>query len=126
MAELRLFFPIFIGGGLGAMLRFGISILVVNNWKGFLPVATLLANLLAILIMGLTLYYLETKMETTPWVRAFILIGFCGGLSTFSTFSYETVLLIKGYHWGYALGNVLISVILGALVMYPFVKILHK
>lgn len=126
MAELRLLFPIFIGGGLGAMLRFGISILVVNNWKSFLPVATLSANLIAILIMGLTLYFAETKMEAEPWIRAFILIGFCGGLSTFSTFSYESVLLLKGYHWGYALGNILISVILGALVIYPFVKILDK
>jgi CrcB protein len=126
MAELRLLFPIFIGGGLGAMLRFGISILVVNNWKNFLPVATLTANLLAILIMGLALYYAESKMEAEPWLRAFLLIGFCGGLSTFSTFSYETVLLLKGYHWGYALGNVVVSVVLGALVMYPFVKILNK
>ena len=126
MAELRLLLPIFIGGGLGAMLRFGISVLVVNNWKGFLPVATLFANLLAILIMGLTLYYAETKMETEPWFRALILIGFCGGLSTFSTFSYETVLLLKGYHWSYALGNVVVSVVLGALVIYPFVKIINK
>ena len=126
MAELRLLFPIFVGGGLGAMLRFGISVLVVNNLKSFLPMATLLANLLAILIMGLTLFYAESKMETEPWFRAFVLIGFCGGLSTFSTFSFETVLLLKGYHWSYALGNVFVSVILGALVIYPFVKVLNK
>lgn len=126
MAELRLLVPIFIGGGLGAMLRFGISVLVVNNLKSFLPLATLLANLVAILIMGLTLYYAESKMEAEPWVRAFVLIGFCGGLSTFSTFSYETVLLLKGYHWMYAFGNVLISVLLGVLVIYPFVRVFNK
>tara|TARA_R110002050_G_scaffold149463_1_gene275991 strand:+ start:11156 stop:11482 length:327 start_codon:yes stop_codon:yes gene_type:complete len=108
------------------MLRFGISVLVVNKWKSFLPIATLGANIIAILIMGLTLYYAESKMEAEPWLRAFILIGFCGGLSTFSTFSYETALLLKGYHWGYALGNVLVSVILGLLVIYPFVRILNK
>ena len=126
MAELRLLFPIFIGGGLGAMLRFGISILVVNQMKSFLPLATLLANLTAILLMGITLYYAEAKFEMYPWLRAFLLIGFCGGLSTFSTFSYETVMLLKGYHWIYALGNVLVSVILGALVLYPFIKVLDK
>ncbi|MGB0806794.1 MAG: fluoride efflux transporter FluC [Salibacteraceae bacterium] len=124
MAELKLLIPVFIGGGLGSILRFSISVLVVNNLKGFLPIATLVANLLAILIMGITLFYAEAKIEAFPWVRAFVLIGFCGGLSTFSTFSFETVLLLKGYHWGYALANVLVSVTLGTLVIYPFVKML--
>ncbi len=118
--------PVFVGGGLGAMLRFTISMVVVNKWNSFLPMATLGANLLAILIMGLALFYAEAKLEALPWVRAFVLIGFCGGLSTFSTFSYETILLLKGYHWGYALGNVLISVVLGGLVIYPFVKVITK
>jgi CrcB protein len=126
MDGLKLMIPVFVGGGLGAMLRFAISLLVVNKWNGFLPIATLGANVLAILIMGVTLFYAEAKFEAFPWLRAFILIGFCGGLSTFSTFSYETVLLLKGYHWGYALGNILISVILGILVMYPFIKVLNK
>lgn len=126
MGELRLLFPIFIGGGIGAILRYSISILVVNNLKSYLPIATLIANLLAILVMGLALFYAESKFETYPWLRALVLIGFCGGLSTFSTFSYETVLLLKGYHWGYALGNVVISVVLGALIIYPFVKVLNK
>lgn len=126
MDTLKLLFPVFVGGGLGAVIRFSISVLVVNNFKGFLPIATLVANLVAILVMGLTLYYAETKMETFPWLRAFVLIGFCGGLSTFSTFSFETVLLLKGYHWGYAMANVVVSVILGAVVIYPFVKVLSK
>ena len=126
MDELKLMIPVFVGGGLGAMLRFAISLIVVNKWNSFLPMATLGANLLAILIMGLTLNFAEAKFEIYPWVRAFVLIGFCGGLSTFSTFSYETILLLKGYHWSYALGNVLISVVLGGLVIYPFVKVITK
>jgi CrcB protein len=126
MDALKLLLPVFLGGGLGAVVRFSISLLVVNNFKGFLPIATLLANLLAILIMGSALYYAETKMETIPWIRAFVLIGFCGGLSTFSTFSFETVLLLKGYHWGYAFANVTVSVILGGAIIYPFVRILSK
>lgn len=126
MAIYKLILPVFLGGGLGAVLRFSISILVVNHFKNFLPIATLIANLLAITIMGITLYYAESKMESVPWIRAFILIGICGGLSTFSTFSYETVLLLKGYHWGYAIANVFVSVILGAIIMYPFVKVYAK
>jgi CrcB protein len=89
-------------------------------------VATLFANVLALIIMGLAVYYAESKMDSFPWLRAFVLIGFCGGLSTFSTFSFETVLLLKGYHWGYALANVTVSVVLGALIIYPFVRTLSK
>ena len=126
MDFIKLIIPVFVGGGLGAVIRFSISLLVVNNFKSFLPVATLVANLLAIAIMGYILYTAEAKMESMPWLRAFVLIGFCGGLSTFSTFSYETVLLLKGYHWSYALANVVISVVLGGLLMYPFVKIYTK
>ena len=118
--------PVFIGGGIGAMVRFSISLFVVNYMKSFLPTATLIANLVAILLMGVTLYYAEAKVETYPWLRALIIIGFCGGLSTFSTFSYETVLLLKGYHWGYALGNVIVSIVLGVIVLYPFIKVLDK
>ncbi|MFT4753962.1 MAG: CrcB protein [Salibacteraceae bacterium] len=126
MDVLKLFIPVFLGGGLGAVIRFSISVLVVNNFKGFLPVATLFANVLALIIMGLAVYYAESKMDSFPWLRAFVLIGFCGGLSTFSTFSFETVLLLKGYHWGYALANVTVSVVLGALIIYPFVRTLSK
>ena len=124
MDGLKLMLPVFVGGGLGAMLRFSISLLVVEKWNSFLPIATLGANILAILIMGITLFYAEAKFETYPWLRAFVLIGFCGGLSTFSTFSFETVLLLKGYHWGYALGNIFVSVVLGAAVLYPFIRVL--
>ena len=126
MDFIKLIIPVFLGGGLGAVIRFTISILVVNNFKSFLPVATLIANLLAIAIMGYTLYAAEAKMENMPWLRAFVLIGLCGGLSTFSTFSFETILLLKGYHWSYALANVLVSVFLGGLLMYPFVKVYTK
>jgi len=126
MGELKLMLPVFVGGGLGAMVRFAFSLIVVNHLKSFLPIATLGANLLAILIMGLTLYYSESKFETYPWIRAFVVIGFCGGLSTFSTFSFETVLLLKGHHWVYALGNVFVSVVLGVLILYPFIKVLNK
>ena len=118
--------PIFLGGGLGALIRFSISILTINNIKSHLPFATLVANLLAILIMGFTLHYTASKIESLPWIKAFVLIGFCGGLSTFSTFSYETITLLKEYHWSYALANVLISVIVGGLIIYPFIKPLAK
>lgn len=124
MGDLKIFTTLFIGGGIGSVLRYSISLLVVNNFKSYLPLATFLANMLAIAIMGIALAYAEPKFEQYPWLRGMVLVGFCGGLSTFSTFSYETVFLLKGYHWIYAVGNVLLSVIIGGLILYPFVKIL--
>ena len=119
---MNLFLAIFLGGGIGAVTRFVISLTVVNHFKSILPIATLIANLIACTIMGIALYWAEAKMETYPWLRGLILIGFCGGLSTFSTFSYETVLLLKANEYWFALGNVIISVFLGGIILYPFLK----
>ncbi len=121
MNELKSILAVFIGGGLGALVRYSFSIVVVSRFQKFLPLATLTANLTAILIMGLALYYAGHKFEAYPWLRTFVLVGFCGGLSTFSAFSYETVLLLKGYPLRYALGNIMVSIILGVAMLYPFV-----
>lgn len=120
--NLYIILAVFTGGGVGALCRFLISLGVVNQLKSFLPVATLLANIIACAIMGITVLYAQNKFDTTPWLKAFILVGFCGGLSTFSTFSYETVLLFKANQWYYALGNIFISTALGILILYPFLK----
>lgn len=112
----QLIIPVFLGGGLGSLARFGVSIFMLNKFKSELPVATLLANLLACLVMGGMLSFLADKMDSHWFWRPFILIGFCGGFSTFSTFSLETVMLIKNGDLLFALANVLLSV-LGCVII---------
>ena len=83
------FFWVFIGGGIGSMARYGVGI-SVQNWSSNFPYGTLIANALACLLLGFaTEWALKTTLSNE--YRLFLMTGLCGGFSTFSTFSNETV-----------------------------------
>ncbi len=112
---------VFLGGGLGSVARFGTSVLVVNKFKSQLPWATLIANVLA----SLVLIWAVNKLAEgglPAWFKPLVLVGFCGGFSTFSTFSYEILLLAKSNQWGWALANVLVSVLICVGLMWMLYK----
>lgn len=111
---------VFIGGGIGSILRYFIGLLFSKSSLS-LPIATLSANLISCLIFAITLWILNTKAEANANLKLFLLTGICGGLSTFSTFSYETFELFKqqNYIWGSA--NIFLSVLLCILIFYTFI-----
>ena len=76
---------VFIGGGIGSLLRFGIG-KFSSRWSFDFPLATLISNLSACIIFTLILYF-WTRDVKTDWVYPFAIIGLCGGFSTFSTFA---------------------------------------
>ena len=93
---IKSFLFVFIGGGLGSMVRFGLG-----NWINTLhtqqfPFGTLIVNILACFILGLVIGLADHKQLFSPATRLFWTAGFCGGFSTFSTFSNETLELLNG------------------------------
>lgn len=107
---------VFIGGGLGSVCRFGISqLLSAQQWT--FPVATLIANMVSCLMLGV-LVGLNLKGEVSMTYKFLFMTGFCGGFSTFSTFSNETFQLLQAGHIAYALANVGLSLMIGLVCIY--------
>ncbi len=100
------------GGALGAVMRFWLSS-AVYTWlgRGF-PWGTLSVNLLGSFIIGLAFVMLTERLTVGSEVRAFIMIGFLGAFTTFSTFSLETLALMQEGLLLKAAMNILVSVVL--------------
>jgi CrcB protein len=96
-------------GGVGRYLLGGAVQRAVGT--GF-PMGTLAVNLTGSLLLGLFLRYAVDTPTLTPEWRAFLTIGFCGGYTTFSTFSYETVALLEDGEWSRAALYVGLSLVL--------------
>ena len=92
---------IFVGGGIGSLCRYLLAGAINTRAHAGFPVGTLAVNVIGCLIIGLVARHVM-NMQTDLMVRAAVMTGFCGGFTTFSTFSYETMGLIAGGEWGKA------------------------
>jgi CrcB protein len=107
-----------LGGALGAVSRYGLSGWIQGFSSTTFPMGTLVVNVLGSFLLGISLYLLESTAPTTE-VRSFITIGFLGAFTTFSTFSYEAVVLLQGGEWargGFYVGGSLILGLAGLLL----------
>ncbi|WP_417349624.1 fluoride efflux transporter CrcB [Ferrimonas sp.] len=98
-----------LGGAVGASARYGTSILALKLFGTGFPFGTLIVNCIGSLIMG-ALYAWGDVSNLSPTLKAFIGVGMLGALTTFSTFSNETVLLMQEGYWIKAMLNVLLNV----------------
>lgn len=104
----QLFSLVFIGGGLGSVARFGLSRLLLPLATTGFPVATFSVNLIGSLLIGL-FWGMPFFSEKQTWI-SFLTIGFCGGFTTFSAFSWENFQLLKQGHTGLFFLYALLSV----------------
>ena len=99
MRDLPEILLVFVGGGAGSTVRFLLG-RWVNAWHNHhFPFGTLSANIIACLVLGLVIGIADHRQLISPAARLFWTVGFCGGFSTFSTFSAETLTMIQnGFH----------------------------
>lgn len=107
---------VFVGGGAGSVLRYLIGTFF-RTVSISLPVATLVSNITSCLIFAL-IVTAQKSFTISPAISNLLLAGFCGGLSTFSTFSHETFLLLKQGESLYAILNIGISVSVCVLIFF--------
>lgn len=115
------FFWVFLGGGLGSICRYGIAKSLESSNFNF-PLATLLANALACIILGY-LVGLQLKADLSDTMKLMLMTGFCGGFSTFSTFSNETLQLFQNGQILYAMINIGLSLIICLAFIFIGIKL---
>src|SRR5271156_2430633 len=102
-----------LGGALGSVVRFLLGMAVQQRAATTFPIGTLIINITGSLVLGFIFRYAVATPAIAPATRLFLTTGFCGGYTTFSTFSYETMNLIRDGEYLYCSLNVAASVMVG-------------
>ncbi|HEY7673312.1 MAG TPA: fluoride efflux transporter CrcB [Gammaproteobacteria bacterium] len=109
-----------LGSAIGGVARYGCSGLAARWLGASFPWGTLIVNVLGSLLIGFlaALMAPDGRVLAAPDVRAFLLIGVLGGYTTFSSFSLETLNLVRDGDWLFAVANVLLSIVLCLIAVW--------
>ena len=110
-------------GAAGAISRYFVTMLAVHWFGTAFPVGTLAVNVVGCFLLGM-LFHVAQTTELVPdvWLHG-IGVGFLGGLTTFSTFGYETYARLESSLWRAAAANVLLNLVLGLLAVWAGISI---
>ncbi|MGN6617237.1 MAG: fluoride efflux transporter CrcB [Ilyomonas sp.] len=92
---MKIFFSVCLGGAVGSFLRYVVSVLLVRGSAHGFPLATFTVNIIGSFLIGLFFAMTQRYEWFSPQLRLFFITGFCGGLTTFSTFAYENLSLLQ-------------------------------
>lgn len=118
LQSLRSYFFVMAGAAFGGLLRYIVATLVQKNSKIIFPFGTLSVNIAGSFLIGLIIFILGEREIISPEVRLFLTVGLCGGFTTFSTFSYETLMLFQEAEFLYAAINIVLNVVLSITAIY--------
>ncbi len=104
------FIAVFIGGGLGALVRYILNLIVPNYT--YLPLATIIANFCGCFLATIVFVYFAMKSGLNPTFKIFLITGFCGGLSTLSALSLELLKFIQSDDYMKAAIYILLTIII--------------
>ena len=107
-----------LGGSIGSCLRYLVSLWTVDRFGPDFPFGTLIVNIVGCFIIGAFLTAATEKYIVDPNLRFLVVVGFCGGLTTFSSFGYETLKLLEGAGYHYAMLNIGANLVLGFLATW--------
>lgn len=112
---MKLFWAIAVGAAVGGVSRFYLTVAMQERFGEAFPWGTLLINITGSLLLGFVIRYAMATPSMSLELRLMLTTGFCGGYTTFSSYSYETAVLLDTGHYGraaiYSIGSVVISLL---------------
>ncbi|HEY8175269.1 MAG TPA: fluoride efflux transporter CrcB [Gemmatimonadaceae bacterium] len=116
--ELSLVLYVGLGGAIGSVSRYALTYMIQSRSMSPFPIATLLINVTGSLLLGFVMRYATESASLSAEVRLLVTTGFCGGYTTFSTFSYETARLYEDGDYRRAVLYAALSVLLSLSGMF--------
>ena len=106
-----------VGGFVGAISRYMLAVWIGERWGRSFPLGTFVINVSGSFLIGLLMTVMAERFTENPQWRLFLVVGFLGAYTTFSTFEYETGALLKDSEWLFAGLNVVLSVVVGFIAL---------
>lgn len=105
---------VFVGGGVGSSLRYLVGLVLTRFVHSAFPIGTLAVNLTGCLLIGMSSALIE-RLSLSPLLRLLLVVGLCGGFTTFSTFANENLTLLKNHDYllfgAYTAGSLILGIV---------------
>lgn len=114
-----------LGGGIGSVFRYLTSLFLIKYFKTIFPWGTLTANILGSLVIGLLIGFFSRNGLSHPDLKLLFIVGFCGGYTTFSAFSLESINLFQAGNSSLAFIYISVSVLISLLAVWAGLSVMR-